>query len=148
MSTLYLHQAWVVWLIIGVILLAGEFVTATLYSLSLSIAAFVTAAVASVLPSEHPAIIQAIVFFVVSAAFCTSVPRWLRRIRPAQKQFGLAAEIGHVYPLHVDHGECTVEIYGVRHLVAPLSVDPLWQTGDRVRIDGTDGGLLIVSRTA
>ena len=73
----YIHHAWSFWLTLGILFFGGEFLTATFYSLSVGVAAFLVSVLAYVLPSDDPTIFQAIVFLIVSTLLCVLLPRWM-----------------------------------------------------------------------
>src|SRR5438105_5753231 len=133
--------SWIIWLIIGAVLIAGEVLTTGFVLLWFGVGALVAAALA--LLGVESAVAQVVVFLTVSSllvlASRTIFERFLIRSSPAdQLKTGIETMIGQVGTVvEASHGamhEGAVKIYGSVWTAFPIEGEEPLTVGEPVRV--------------
>ena len=94
------QQLLIFWLSTGVFFFIIEMFTATLYGLSISIAAFIVALYVWFTGEVNLSVIQAIIFAVVSAVLSYFLPKWIQvGTQAARSDNPIDTEIGKLFSL-------------------------------------------------
>jgi membrane protein implicated in regulation of membrane protease activity len=147
-------MSWIVWLIIGAVLIAAEVLTTGFVLLWFGVGALVAAALA--LLGVESLVVQVIVFLTVSSllvlASRTIFERFLLRSSPAgQLKTGVEMMIGQVGTVvEASRGamhEGAVKLYGSVWTAFPVEGEEPLTVGEPVRVERVEGNTIYVRRT-
>ena len=100
-----MNELLIFWLSTGVFFFIIEMFTATLYGLSISIAAFVAAFYVWFTGEPNLSVIQAVIFAVVSAFFSYFLPKWIQpKGTVARSDNPIDQKIGDIFALKTASG--------------------------------------------
>jgi len=145
--------AWIVWLIIGALLIAGEVLTAGFFLLWFGVAALFAAALA--LAGVESVAIQLVAFLVVSTLLVVASRTILDRFLPrggsgGELKSGVETMIGQVGTVvEASRGarqEGAVRVYGAVWTAFPAEGEAPLAEGESVRVDRVDGNTIYVCR--
>ena|SRR6266545_4310616 len=146
--------SWIIWLIIGAVLIAGEVLTTGFVLLWFGVGALVAAALA--LLGVESVAVQVIAFLTVSSllvlASRTIFERFLIRSSPAgELKTGVETMIGQVgMVVEASQGarhEGAVKIYGSVWTAFPIEGEEPLAVGEPVLVERVEGNLIYVRRT-
>lgn len=146
--------SWIIWLIIGAVLIAGEVLTTGFVLLWFGVGALAAAALA--LLGVESVAVQVVVFLTVSSllvwASRTIFERFLIRAAPAdQLKTGVETMIGQVgMVVEASQGarlEGAVKIYGSVWTAFPIEGEEPLAVGEPVLVERVEGNLIYVRRT-
>jgi len=146
--------SWIIWLIIGAVLIAGEVLTTGFVLLWFGVGALVAAALA--LLGVESVAVQVIAFLTVSSllvlASRTIFERFLIRSSPTgQLKTGVETMIGQVgMVVEASQGamhESAVKIYGSVWTAFPIEGEEPLAVGEPVLVERVEGNLIYVRRT-
>jgi membrane protein implicated in regulation of membrane protease activity len=147
-------MSWIVWLIIGAVLIAAEVLTTGFVLLWFGVGALAAAALA--LLGVESLVVQVIVFLTVSSllvlASRTIFERFLLRSSPAgQLKTGVEMMIGQVGTVvEASRGamhEGAVKLYGSVWTAFPVEGEDPLTVGEPVRVERVEGNTIYVRRT-
>lgn len=134
-----------IWLGIGFGFIIFEMLTVTLYGLSMSIGAFITALYVYFSWEKDISILQIVIFSVISTILVLIFPKFFHIAKNKNAKTGIEVYVWKVYKLKKVQNDWKVEIDWVDYLIDKDCVNENFEIWKKARVDSFEWSLLQVT---